>query len=81
MILALLFFGLAIYGFVKMVSSKPNQNTNNPYIKKHAKKLENDINYQNYLKWCQQNGEIPMDKAVFLKDVEAKENQIKNLFK
>lgn len=82
MILAFLFFALAIYGFAKMVSqpAKPRKVvTKNPYIQIHSKKLENDRNYENYLKWCVQNNEIPMDKQVFLKDVESKENEIKNL--
>lgn len=81
MVLALLFFGVAFWGFVMMVTKKPKPRTNNPYINKHSAKLENDRNYQNYLNWCQMKGEIPMEKEVFLLDVESKENQIKNLFK
>lgn len=82
MILAFLFLALAIYGFAKMVSqpAKPKKVVNNnPYVQIHSKKLENDRNYENYLQWCAQNNEIPMDKKVFLKDVESKENEIKNL--
>lgn len=75
MILAFLFFGLAIYGICLRGKDKRN-----PYIQKHETKLKNDDNYSNYLYWCSVNGEIPMEKEIFLKDVESKENEIKKLF-
>ncbi len=83
MILAFLLLALAVYSFARMVSqpAKPKKVINNPYVNIHTKKLENDRNYENYLKWCESVGEIPMEKQVFLRDVESKENQIKNLLK
>lgn len=86
MILALLFLGIAFWGFISFLTKKPKANVNqsiktNPYIQFHNAKIKNDQNYQAYLHWCQRNGEIPMDKKVFLKEVEDKENQIKKLLK
>lgn len=80
-ILALFFFGLALYGIISWANKTPDQKSNNPYIQKHNKKLQNDAQYNNYLRWCQKNGEIPMNKEIFIKEVEDKENQINNLFR
>ena len=54
-------------------------NKSNPYIEKHKQKNNNDYYYNSYLKWCEKNNEIPMNKQVFIKEVEDKENYIKNL--
>jgi hypothetical protein len=53
--------------------------SHNKYIAQHHRKLVNDSAYNKYLKWCELYGEIPMNKEVYLKDVEAKEKEIKNL--
>lgn len=42
-------------------------------------KNKNDYDYKYYLKWCLDNGEIPADKISFIKEVEDKENNIKNI--
>jgi len=53
----------------------------NKYISKHEKKIINDKEYNDYLNWCLSKNEIPMDKEIFLKEVEKKEILIKNLYK
>lgn len=52
----------------------------NPYIDFHKHKLRNDEHYKVYLKWCEQVGELPMNKQVFIKEVEDKEKYINDLF-
>lgn len=52
----------------------------NPYIDFHKRKLLNDEYYDKYLKWCEKQGELPMNKQVFIKEVEDKEKYIKDLF-
>lgn len=56
-------------------------NQPNYYIGYHELKLKNDRYYEEYLEWCDKNNEIPMDKHTFIKGVEDKEKEIKNLFK
>lgn len=53
----------------------------NPYVEAHKVKLRNDKDYSSYLKWCRQNNELPMDKQVFIKEIERKENNLKKLLK
>lgn len=53
----------------------------NPYIEKHRKYLKNESNYENYLRWCEMNTEIPMDKEVFIKEIESRNKKIENLWK
>lgn len=53
----------------------------NYYIGYHEEKLCNDVYYEEYLKWCYVKSEIPMDKHIFIKGVEDKEKEIRNLYK
>lgn len=59
---------------------KREKSLENPYIDFHEHKLRNDEYYKNYLKWCEKVGELPMNKQVFIKEVEDKEKYIKDLF-
>ena len=53
---------------------------NNPYIRAHQLfKIDNDAEYSRYLSWCYKHGQIPMDKQVFLKDVDAREKELDKL--
>lgn len=51
----------------------------NAYIEKHKRKMKNDSDYEKYLDWCEKNNQIPMNKEVFIKEVEDKEKYIKDL--
>lgn len=53
----------------------------NYYIGKHKEKIKNDKHYKEYLAWCDKTGNIPMNKKVFIVEVEIKENKIRNLLK
>lgn len=53
----------------------------NAYIEKHKRKIKNDTDYENYLKWCEKNNQIPMNKDVFIKEVEANERYINSITK
>lgn len=59
--------------------SKPNVN---PYILVHEHKLQNDSNYEAYLKWMQTNKihDAPLDKDKIGNEAEVDE-EIKNLLK
>lgn len=53
----------------------------NAYIEKHKRKIKNDTDYEKYLKWCEKEAKIPMDKQVFIKEVEANEKYINSITK
>lgn len=53
----------------------------NKYISKHKGKFDNDKQYSSYLLWCLEVGEIPMNKIEYIKEIEDKENEYKNLIK
>lgn len=53
----------------------------NAYIEKHKRKMKNDTDYEKYLKWCEKEVKIPMDKEVFIKEVEANEDYINSITK
>lgn len=75
---------LGIVFFIGMIlhwDKKQGKGAGNPYIKIHRMHLKNDMNYDEYLKWCRKNGEIPMDKKVFIKEIENRNNKIKKLVK
>lgn len=67
--------------FFVVVFSFWHQSKQNRYIAKHKEKNTNDNQYLDYTNWCLKNCEIPMSKVCFNKEIEDKENQIKNLFK
>ncbi len=37
----------------------------NSYIKIHQKKISDDERYKQYLEWCKEKGQLPMDKKGF----------------
>lgn len=76
--LVILFWILFSFGYQK--SEKKKKSLENPYIDFHKHKLRNDEYYKVYLKWCEKVGELPMNKQVFIKEVEDKERYIKDLF-
>lgn len=52
----------------------------NPYVQYHQfAKVDNDRYYTGYLKWCEINEQIPMNKESFLTDVENKEQYLNNI--
>jgi len=53
----------------------------NAYIERHKRKMKNDSDYEKYLDWCERNNQIPMNKEVFIKEIEANENYINSLTK
>lgn len=53
----------------------------NAYIEKHKRKMKNDYDYNKYLDWCEKNNQIPMNKDVFIKEVEEKEKYINSITK
>lgn len=53
----------------------------NAYIEKHKRKIRNDTDYEKYLDWCEKNNQIPMNKEVFIKEVEANEKYINSITK
>ncbi|MBE99317.1 hypothetical protein [Flavobacterium coralii] len=55
----------------------------NPYINRHkAFVTDNDAHYLQYLKWCekQEPPQIPMNKDLFIKEVQNKEKYLEDLF-
>lgn len=71
MVLAILFFlvvgAVLIYGWLKLVnaifSPFEKKDEDNPYIKAHRVKMQNDKMYNEYLKWLDKNGgDIPFEK-------------------
>lgn len=67
MILMLLFFGIGIFFFVKFIQSvsRPAPKPKNHYIETHQKKMQDDYLYNEYLKFCKEKGELPMEKSGF----------------
>ena len=74
----LLFFGIGIFFFVKFVQALSNgpQKPANHYIKTHQKKMQDDYLYDEYLKFCKDKGELPMEKSGF-QELRMKEDAMK----
>lgn len=53
----------------------------NPYINSHSEHLKNDKYYTEYLKWCENKIQIPMDKKVFIQEIEDKEKFVEDMFR
>lgn len=53
----------------------------NPYINSHSEHLKNDKYYEDYLKWCEKKTQIPMDKKVFIQEIEDKEKFVEDMFR
>lgn len=53
----------------------------NAYIEKHKRKMKNDSDYKKYLNWCEKNNQIPMNKDIFIKEIEEKEKYINSITK
>lgn len=67
--------------YTKLFSKKkPIKEQINPYIWYHKMKLKNDMDYEEYLKFCAQVGEAPVDQAGF-EDIRKKEEEIRNMAK
>ena len=47
----------------------------NSYIDVHQKKKLDDLKYKSYLKWCEKENEIPIDKRGF-EDIRNKEKSL-----
>lgn len=65
MILSLFFISLGIYVLWKYVIFRKNVGAEipkNKYIAEHEKKLIDDQEYNEYLEWCKEKGEIAVDK-------------------
>lgn len=71
----------AILALIWQNNKEKNKTPKNPYIAKHSEKINNDKNYREYLRWCEKNGEIPMRKEVFIREIENKEKYLQDLFK
>lgn len=41
--------------------------------------MKNDSDYEKYLDWCERNNQIPMNKEVFIKEIEANEKYINSI--
>lgn len=82
MILMLLFFGIAIFFFIKFLQalSKPHPKPKNHYIETHQKKMYDDYLYDEYLKFCKDKGELPMEKSGF-QELRMKEDAMKERLK
>lgn len=86
MILMLFFFGIGFFFFVKFIQaiSGGNKKRNNHYIRTHQKKMRDDYLYEEYLEFCKNNGELPMEKSGF-RELRMKEEEmnikIKNAMK
>lgn len=87
MIFGLLFIMLVIYSFWYTSKQKRKELLKrslvqeNYYIKLHQAKLRHDKFYNDYLTWCGQHNQIPMNKQSFIKSIEDKEKEIENLYK
>ena len=65
MIVLLFVFGFVFVGWLIFCDRE------NPYIKAHKRKWENDKNYKEYLRWLdKQGGDNPLNKADFKEDIE-----------
>lgn len=62
MFIALILISFSLFMALRSIF-KPNKN--NPYITQHQKKMKDDYLYKKYLKWCEVNGQIPIDKVGF----------------
>lgn len=51
----------------------------NAYIEKHKRKMKNDTDYEMYLDWCEKHVKTPMDKEVFIKEIEENEKHINSI--
>lgn len=80
MILGFVILFWICFSFWHQKREKRKKKLENPYIDFHKHKLRNDEYYKVYLKWCEKVGELPMNKQVFIKEVEDKEKYIKDLF-
>lgn len=74
-ILGILFFIAMVWNWDKKQSKK------NRYIEVHKRHLNNDYKYNEYLEWCGKNGEIPMNKKVYIKEIEDRKNKLQKLTK
>ncbi len=59
--LALILF---VCGIALMISNR-KASKRNPYVEEHQRKMKDDILYKNYLNWCEENGQLPVDKIGF----------------
>lgn len=41
--------------------------------------MKNDFDYKKYLDWCEKNNQIPMNKEIFIKEIEANEKYINSI--
>lgn len=41
--------------------------------------MKNDSDYKKYLDWCEKHVQIPMNKEVFIKEIEANEDYINSI--
>jgi len=48
--------------FINLFRKYPN----NDYVKTHQKKIDDDKNYNQYLEWCKDKGQVAMDKKGFM---------------
>ncbi len=53
----------------------------NAYILKHREYLENEKHYEDYLTWCEMNLQIPMDKKIYISEIEIRNNRINDIIK
>lgn len=72
-----------IYGWVKAINAifnplikridankKELRGDNNPYIKAHKKRTKNDLDYDEYLNWLNNNdGELPIEKIKSIEEI------------
>ncbi|WBV60239.1 hypothetical protein PFY12_14520 [Chryseobacterium camelliae] len=74
----LLFFGIGIFFFVKFIQavSRSAPKPKNHYIETHQKKINDDYLYDEYLKFCKEKGELPMEKSGF-QELRMKEEAMK----
>lgn len=47
--------------FVNLFQKHPN----NSYVQSHQKKIKDDNQYQQYLEWCKEKGQVAMNKKGF----------------
>lgn len=71
MFIALLLILLSIVLTVVQVRNR----FKNTYIDKHKVKVKDDIKYAKYLKWCEINNEVPVDKLGF-EDIRKREKDL-----
>lgn len=81
MVLGFLILFWICFSFWYQKREKKKKSLENPYIDFHKRKIKNDTDYEKYLKWCEKELKIPMDKQVFIKEVEANEKYINSITK